>query len=398
MRLLTKIAIVGDPHLAVPLGDPDPIMEADPGRKLHEFSRELLESTLEEVARETELDAILLLGDLTRDSEEFNHAVMLELLQKVSHPLYIVLGNHDLVRLRDPETSYPGIKRLERFEVCQLYADRGLPGGEANYSVRLPGDVELIVLDSNLTLEELQPAGLTPNMQDDGMLGARRRDWLAETLKEVRGSGRFPLVSVHHSLLAHTPAERKGHPLFETFRFWRLHDAAETLEILSHFDVPLVLSGHLHAQSINAEAGVSNLVTSASVSYPHAWRLLSVYDDAIYVESRKLQSIPSHPDLQGESKRMMSEGMGDLIDRKLATIPAVGAFAPLVREMVIKSEWWARFSDGTLADFHIAAKDLPETNIAGRLILDQLRGLLNEYGTWKAARPDPVTVEIKLAG
>ena len=46
MKPASVIAVIGDPHIAVPQGDNDTRLEVDPGRKLHGLSVELLEETI----------------------------------------------------------------------------------------------------------------------------------------------------------------------------------------------------------------------------------------------------------------------------------------------------------------------------------------------------------------
>ncbi|MCH7472360.1 metallophosphoesterase [bacterium] len=271
-----KLAVIGDPHLALPRGDPDRRLEVDPGRKLHGLSAELLQATIDEVNASPGIDAVLLLGDLTRDSELFNHEAALMLLKKINAPLYIILGNHDMLRQRPQGVSYPDEPHLDRHEVADMYRHCGLPGGKTRYVVELPGDVALVVLDSNRSLEELDAAGEDISRQDHGWVGGKQLGWLDEVLGRIRAGGRLSLVAVHHSVTDHSPAEQPGHLLHPLCEQWQLHDSSAARQCLARHRVPLVLSGHLHAQSFNVQDNVANLVTSATVSYPHAWRLLSI--------------------------------------------------------------------------------------------------------------------------
>src|SRR4051794_32107322 len=116
-----KLAIIGDPHLAVPLGMDDKLIECDPGFKLHGHSKLLLEAAIAAVNAERDVDAVLLLGDMTRDSELFNHVAAAELLALLQAPLYILAGNHDLVRVRREGVSYPDSPRLDRAEFLDFW-------------------------------------------------------------------------------------------------------------------------------------------------------------------------------------------------------------------------------------------------------------------------------------
>jgi Icc protein len=392
-----RLAVIGDPHLAVPRTHPDPRLEIDPGRKLHGLSVELLTTTIAEVNAEPAIDAALLLGDMTRDSELFNHEVAAEVLAQFRIPYYLVAGNHDNIRQRREEVTYPGEPRLDRDGFIDFYRGRGLPVDSTRYAVELPGGVVLIVLDSNMTLAELKLNKLGVAYQDHGWISRQQRLWLDSVLENVTGAGRLPLVSVHHSITAQSPAEHQGHPLLRFFRSWRLRGAASLRRALARHRVPLVLSGHLHAQSVNVEDGITNLVTAASVSYPHAWRLLTFSDDAIRIESRPLKAIPSCADLQVESRRWLAEGMGELIRQHSSRVPMLSKMSSGLRDFFIESDWWPRFCDGTQAGFHLDNSQLGEMNPLAGAVYRNMVNVLNEYGSWKAERGDPNTLEIPLA-
>jgi hypothetical protein len=206
MRTETRIAVIGDPHVAVPQGEDDARLEVDPGRKLHGLSVELLTATIAEINREADIDAVLIMGDMTRDGELFNHEKAREVLSGIAAPYYIVTGNHDLKRERKPGVEYPGARRLDLEEFAVFYRDTGLPGGNTRYRVDLPGNTALVVLDSNRTLHEMAANSVDLSRQDDGRIGDDQLAWLDATLDSVERDGRFPLVACHHSIADHSPA------------------------------------------------------------------------------------------------------------------------------------------------------------------------------------------------
>ena len=384
-----KLAIIGDPHIAVPYGNNDTRIEVDPGRKLHGLSVELLRETIRQVNAEPEVDAALILGDMTRDSEEFNHEVALELVSQLTMPYYIVIGNHDKHSRRKPGVEYPGVHRLDRYEFCQYYRDRGLPDGMARYVAELPGDVVLVVLDSNRTLQELASTDEALARQDDGQIGVVQLRWLDDVLGQIRSGGGIPLVAVHHSICDQSPAERKGHPLHFVFGFWQADDSAAARAVLAKHRVPLVLSGHLHAQSIGIQDGVVNLITAASVSYPHAWRTVEFRGGRIEIMSHCVESVPSCPNLQERSRVWLAEGMGQLIETKAAKIPGMKNFKRDLNRLVTRSGWWPKFCDGTQAGFRIDKAAIPRGNAISGAVFRRVERLLNEFGEWKSGLPDP---------
>jgi len=392
-----KLAVIGDLHIAVPRGANDTQLEIDPGRKLHGLSVELLSATIDEVNAEPDLAAALILGDLTRNSELFNHEVARELLARLRMPYSIVLGNHDLLRERPPGIAYEGAAHLDREDVAEFYRDQGFPAGMTRYLIELPGGVVLVVLDSNRSLAELAAAGVPIIDQEAGFIGKSQLDWLDGVLAQITAAGRLPLLAAHHALLEQSPAEHPKHLLYRAFKSWRIADSAPLLECLQRHRVPLLLSGHLHAQSINVADGLYNLVTSAAVSYPHAWRLLTITEQAIHIETRKLAAIPSCPDLQARSRQWMAEGMSQLIRQRMPSLPMAAGVSERLTEYVSASGWWPRFCDGTLAGFAVDASEMPISNPIARMLAAQIATTINEYGPWKAARPDANTLTIPLS-
>ncbi|MCC7478303.1 metallophosphoesterase [bacterium] len=393
-----KLALIGDPHLAVPQAADDPLLEIDPGRKLHGLSQELLAGVISEINAVDNLSAVVILGDLTRDSEIFNHQRVSELLAGINAPYYLVLGNHDLGLERGGvvDKIYPGIERLDRGQFIDFYSGRGLPQGSGYYRADLPGPCSLIVLDSSMSPQDRQACGFKDAGPDDGWIEPVQLRWLDEQLEDLQAAGRRALVFMHHSCMDHSPAERPGHVLHRTLKFWQLLNAAELNQILRRHGVPAVFSGHLHAQCVNAEDGLVNVVTSATVSYPHAWRLLSIGQDSIEVESRLLRSIPSCPELQSSSREWMAQGMTDIILQKLRDIGPLARHLDALGEMVTRSQWWPRFSDGSLRGFRVDPALVPKTDFVSNLMTQQIVQILNSFGAWQDSRPDPGQLSIPL--
>lgn len=395
-----RLAIIGDPHLAVPQGRDDQRIEIDRGLKLHGQSRLLLEAAISAVNAEPELDGVLLLGDMTRDGELFNHEAAAELLKGLRPPLYILAGNHDYLRERRAGISYP-TQRLDKAEFADFWKGRGFPDGRTSYKAELPGGVDLIAVDTNLTLAELSERGFAVAMQDHGFVTEEVLAWLDDQLTETRTKGRLPLVAAHHSVLDHSPAERDGHPLLSLFGFWQVRPSAALRAVLARHTVPMVVSGHLHIQSVNSEGAgpsprpqLTNLVCAALVSYPHTWGVLTVADGAIEYEAHSLaQWLPEG--FIETSRAGSNQGIKELILREVANHPLVGSHAAGIAEMIAKSDWWPRLCDGTLPGFSVDRKLLPRNPVA-RMVYARIAGILDEYGTWKEKRGNPNRVRIEL--
>nr|MDQ3024750.1 metallophosphoesterase [bacterium] len=333
-----KLAIIGDPHLAAPQGSDDALLDIDGGMKLHRQSVLLLTAAINAVNAEPDLDALLLLGDMTRDSELFNHEAAADLLSALRVPLYILAGNHDFQRVRRAGSGYDNAVRLDRAEFTQFWHGRGLPEQSTRYKAELPGGVDLIALDTNLTGAELAEREIDLKLQDHGFVEAEQLQWLDAQLAGTRAAGRLPLVAAHHSVMDQSPAEGQQHPLVSIFGFWQVRESAALRSVLQRYDVPLVLSGHLHIQSVNQQDRITNLVCAALVSYPHTWGVLTVDAGAMHYESRGLEQHLPRGFIE-ESRVATNIGIGNLIAHELRTHPLLGTQARGIAQMVMASDW-----------------------------------------------------------
>jgi 3',5'-cyclic AMP phosphodiesterase CpdA len=390
MAELLKLAIIGDPHLAMPQGGDDALLDIDGGMKLHRDSALLLRAAISAIAVEPGVAAVLLLGDMTRDSERFNHEAAAELLSSLPMQVFILAGNHDYARVR--RLNYEDTERLDKEEFAEFWRGRGLPDGSTRYKAELPGGVDLIVLDTNLTGAELAQREIDLKLQDHGYCEEEQLEWLETQLAETRSRGRLPVVAAHHSVMDQSPAEAEDHPLVSIFGFWQVRESWRLRAVLKPHNVPLVLSGHLHVQSVNSQDGVTNVVTSALVSYPHKWGLLTIESGRITYEARRLDEYLPAGFVQ-RSCAATNEGIGQLIAHELRSHPLLGTQAQGIADMVVASEWWPRLCDGTLAGFKVDPALMPKNPLL-RVAYGKVAHLLNEYGDWKSKRGDPNCVVI----
>ena len=66
---------------------------------MYDRSVELLKTATDEINAVPDLDFVLVAGDLTKDSEPYNHDRARELLTRFRKPVFCVSGNHDQPRI-----------------------------------------------------------------------------------------------------------------------------------------------------------------------------------------------------------------------------------------------------------------------------------------------------------
>ncbi|HVN02066.1 MAG TPA: metallophosphoesterase, partial [Caulobacteraceae bacterium] len=118
---MATFVLITDPHVCVPnpqTGWVAPPILNEP--TMYDRSVELLETAIAEINALPEVDFVLVAGDLTRDSEPYNHERARELLTQLRKPVFCVSGNHDQPRppkLRPPEYLDPQITPVRTPEI-----------------------------------------------------------------------------------------------------------------------------------------------------------------------------------------------------------------------------------------------------------------------------------------
>jgi len=127
--------------------------------------------------------------------------------------------------------------------------------------------------------------------------------------------------------------------------------------------VRITLSGHLHMQDVREEQGLFNIVTASLAAYPNAYRVFNLRDGRLDIQSKRLQSIPSMPRLQEESRAFATRIFGEIVRDGLMGAPfhLPGAQATKAAEEL--RDWWPNISSGD-AQFAYTAEQLGHPALA----------------------------------
>jgi len=349
---VSTFALISDPHVSVP--NPDTGWYAPPiplEPTMYDRSVELLEAAIDEINALPEVDFVLVAGDLTRDSEPYNHFRARELFTHFRKPVFCVSGNHDQPRpagLRPPEYLDPNITPVRTTEIPRLYGDFGFKDTQRTaYSCDPMPDVHLIGICS-----------AKPD-EDRGYISPAVLAWLDADLAQQRDSGRETIVMLHHSIVEHVPGESVN----PTFSWFHVENAHAMKSILRKHGVRITLTGHLHIQDVKEEDGVHNIVTASLAGYPHAYRIMTLRDGVLDIRSRRLTSINSQPDLQRFSRDFTADAFVNVISDLLMAAPF---HYPRPRAEVTARklrDWWPSVADGD-EQFAYTAEELGDAGLA----------------------------------
>lgn len=235
-------------------------------------------------------DGIIITGDLTLNGEKISAEKMVQLFAPLADakiPLYCIPGNHDIhdgwarkyqgsEQKTTPQISPEDFKKIfsQGYQNALATAPEDL-----SYSLSINADYRLILLDSNLYTRD--DSGSQPVTQ--GKLRDSTLKWLREQLEAAKEAKQHSLLFIHHNLLKHNPTVYKGYVL----------ENAETVKkLLKDYDVPAVFSGHIHAQDIMQEDGLTEIVSSSFAIIDHGYGVLTLSDSKIDYQ-RKTISVSS---------------------------------------------------------------------------------------------------------
>ena len=272
-----KFAVASDLHYHAPReaieGElDDPIFwYANRRAALEDESPYIIEQFLKQAA-ENGSDFVLIPGDLTNDGrprpeDHYPVAEMLRAFEKETGiPVYVISGNHD-TGAGENDTTNAMFK--------EIYAEFGydealtVTDEECSYTADLGETYRLIALDSCDTSKSTE----------DGMTPARVM-WVLEQAKQAKEDGRYPILMMHHNLLAHLPMQR----ILSRNFIVKFHYS--TAELFANAGIKLVFTGHEHCSDAAVYTGtlgnkIYDFATTSLTMYPLQFRMFTMNEQEI---------------------------------------------------------------------------------------------------------------------
>ncbi len=170
-----------------------------------------LEAALKDVEENfPEAEFILLTGDITEYGYESEYDIVKPILEASKRPIYPAMGNHDVRWSDSGKENY----RRALGETYKMFDHKG---------------VRFVIMDSSMLIEHY------------GHLDGLQMKQLEEDLKSAPKDG-FTVIAMHH------PALHRGHFIDNEFKF---------AEMISNYNVPLVVDGHGHTFQRRARNGTT---------------------------------------------------------------------------------------------------------------------------------------------
>jgi len=255
----TRLAVVADPHVST---------RATDSPKQFEKTASLLETAITDI-NSRDVNAVISVGDLTKDGAPWDFDRVDDLLADLDAPFFAVPGNHDVPKTFDDHRS------ASRGRFINHYTPGTLP-----YQIEI-GGVDVFALDSAWT-----PDG-DLRESHDGHVTDDQLEWLASRVETAD----CPLVFTHHNLPptakqaeasgVASGIDMSGVPI--------MRNGESVMETLAAAEVPLVVTGHIHlpgvahydsaAAAVTGDATdetVTEVTSPATCTFPQAYLLLDI--------------------------------------------------------------------------------------------------------------------------
>ncbi|MBT9314374.1 metallophosphoesterase family protein [Leptothoe spongobia] len=345
MALLARFAVVSDLHIALP----HTVWDSPSRFHLVEVSIPAFEQILDHL-EQVGIDFLLLPGDLVQHGERENHQWLVRRLEQLPFPVYVVPGNHDVVRSGGCDLT------ISLDEFVHLYQAFGYTDpGQPYYHHKLLDGLHLIGLNSN---------GFEANGDPfySGWLDPAQLNWLDQQLDQLadqptdqptdQSSGPLTLVMLHHNALEHLPRQSRS----RMGQRYMVQNASDLTQRLQTAGVPLMLTGHLHVQDVAQADQLYEVTTGSLVSYPHPYRICELTKTGnahrLDITSHRIEAVPDWPTLQATSHQWMADRSFPFMMKLLTSKPLhlspteAEQYAPIMRN------FWAAIAAGDgLFDF-----------------------------------------------
>lgn len=217
--------------------------------KLTAESPRILDDVISQINETPDIDFVMFTGDLIDKSYEKELTAVLPHVEKLKYPWYFVFGNHD------PCVGGYLTKKLY-IDILRNH-NKNFTTTKPYYSFVPQKGYKVIGLDSIIDTR----------VTSNGQIDAEQLKWLDEELKNSKKD--VVLIFLHVPILEPFPSENH-----------RLLNAGEVQSVIEKYDNPIaVFQGHYHANKITQRDNVLYVSSPALVSYPNAFRIISIKNE-----------------------------------------------------------------------------------------------------------------------
>ncbi len=241
-------------------------------------SGDIISSVFDRIIADGHTDIVLLPGDLVKNGEKESHNGFIKELYRLKEKgkrVYVITAGHDYndnAYVLKGEGRAP-VEGTDYNALCDMYRDFGY--GEAiafdepthSYMAQLTDDIRMLAIHCD---SKGQPKGT----MDDRLMA-----WAKQELDKAKQDGCSVFAICHYPVIPPVP-------VFDLVGDAKIKDWEKIASFLADNGVELVLTGHMHIQSINefySENGnrLIDVCTSALVGSPAKYRKITVDESSV---------------------------------------------------------------------------------------------------------------------
>ncbi|MGL4972544.1 MAG: metallophosphoesterase family protein, partial [Culicoidibacterales bacterium] len=213
-----KMAVISDLHIFPEsyVGNKGPNYQAyiNGDRKMLEESERILDAYINEILA-SDVEIVLVPGDLTKDSEPEAHEIVARQLQRLEDAgksVFVTNGNHDInapdaekfVAISETEDEVVKLQGVTRDEFETIHANFGFNADETiaqdpnstSYAVQLKPGYRLIVMDTGMYGDTPEEQSTSGTLNRDGRL-----EWVLNQIAEANAAGEQVIGMAHHGFV-----------------------------------------------------------------------------------------------------------------------------------------------------------------------------------------------------
>lgn len=309
-----RMGIIGDPHyMSEQLMDGGKALQGYinmSGKDIRDVPL-VLQQVLDNYLK-SDIDILLIPGDITKDGEKQSHIDFRKKLQPLIDKgtrVFVIPGNHD-INIPHP-VRYEGDAVLPTAntspaEFTDIYNDCGY--GDAlrrdtaslSYVARLNDKTWLLAIDV-CKYKQYKEASIS-----SGRLLPETEKWAMEVLSDAKKQNIRVVGMMHHNLVEHIMMQSYF------FKDYLVDDWSRLADLLADAGMKLIFTGHFHANDITehkSRAGnkIYDIETGSLAAYAYPYRFAELTDTDIKISTKNVTSIEGKPHLAEDNKKIMQE-------------------------------------------------------------------------------------------
>ena len=240
-------------------------------------SHAIVSSTFEKIMEDKETDIVIIPGDLVKNGEKESHNSYIKELYKLKEngkKVYVITAGHDYndsAYILKDDGRVP-VEGTDFNDICDMYCDFGYGDAIAfdkpthSYMAEIADGVRMLAIHCD---SKNQPKGA----MDDRLMV-----WAKEQLDKAREDGCSVFAICHYPIIPPVP-------VFDLVGDAKIKDWRKVASFLADNGVELVLTGHMHIQSINefcSEKGnrLIDVCTACLVGSPGKYRKITIDENS----------------------------------------------------------------------------------------------------------------------